>query len=190
MIIGFMGLAGSGKDTCAEYLVQKYDFVRYAFGDKVKDLARCLFDFSEEQLYGSKKEIVDTRWNITPRESFQILGTEFGQFFLNKKFPHLNVPNREFWSKQFEHWYNNEHEKNKSLRVVISDVRFLHEVNTIKNLNGYIIQIIRPSLVITKMYEHLSEMEQNYIPQGLINKTINNDKKKEDLLNKLIKILN
>lgn len=185
-----MGLAGSGKDTCAEYLIKQYGFIRYAFGDKVKDLARCLFGFSEEQLYGNEKEIVDKRWNITPRESFQVLGTEFGQYFLHKEFPRLNVSDREFWSKQFEYWYNNEYKKNRNLRIVITDVRFLHEVKTIKNLNGYIIQIIRPSLIKTKIHNHCSETEQNSIPQTLISKTIYNDKTKEDLFNELKYTLN
>jgi len=185
MIIGFMGLAGSGKDTCAEYLIKEYGFARYAFGDKVKDLARCLFDFSEEQLYGSEKEILDPRWDITPRESFQVLGTEFGQYFLHKELPHLNVPYREFWSKQFEHWYNNEIKKNCNLKVVISDVRFLHEVETIKRLNGFIIKIVRPSLTKTNIHDHCSETEQNSVPEGLISRTIYNNDSKQKLYSKL-----
>ena len=57
-ILGICGKKRSGKDTAGEYLIQKYGYVRYAFGDPVKDVCRVMFKFTEEQLYGDKKEVL------------------------------------------------------------------------------------------------------------------------------------
>ena len=48
-IIGIVGKKGSGKDTAGEYLIEKYGYVRFAFADKVKEVASALFNFSDEQ---------------------------------------------------------------------------------------------------------------------------------------------
>ena len=65
-IIGFLGKKRCGKDTSGDYLIEKYGFVKYAFADPVKQICKILFDFSEDQLYGNKKEGVDFRWYLTP----------------------------------------------------------------------------------------------------------------------------
>ncbi len=39
MLIGFTGLAGSGKDTACDYLVDKYPFVKLSFGDALREMA-------------------------------------------------------------------------------------------------------------------------------------------------------
>ena len=66
IIIGLLGKKRSGKDTSGNYLIEKYNFVKYAFADPVKEICRILFDFSDEQLFGNKKEGVDFRWYLTP----------------------------------------------------------------------------------------------------------------------------
>lgn len=57
-----MGKAGAGKDTAAEYLVRRYGFRRYAFADKLKEVASDLWP---EEFAGSRK----------PRRLLQELGT-------------------------------------------------------------------------------------------------------------------
>lgn len=57
-----MGKAGAGKDTAAGYLVKWYGFRRYAFADKLKEVARDLWP--EEFTSGRK-----------PRRLLQELGT-------------------------------------------------------------------------------------------------------------------
>ena len=37
-ILGITGKKGSGKDTTAEYLIERYGYIRFAFGDKVKEV--------------------------------------------------------------------------------------------------------------------------------------------------------
>ena len=41
-VIGIFGLIGSGKDTAAEYLEQKYGFLHISYGNLVRGLARQL----------------------------------------------------------------------------------------------------------------------------------------------------
>jgi len=48
-----------------------------------------MFDLDNEQLYETKKNIIDIRWNLSPRQIFQRLGTEFGQYILFDIFPEL-----------------------------------------------------------------------------------------------------
>jgi hypothetical protein len=56
MIIAFCGQAGSGKDTAADFLVKNHGFVKVAFADVLKRVCREIFDFSDEQLWGSSAE--------------------------------------------------------------------------------------------------------------------------------------
>ena len=55
MIIGLCGLAGSGKDTVADFLVKDHDFVKVACADPLKRICRDVFGFTDEQLWGSSQ---------------------------------------------------------------------------------------------------------------------------------------
>ena len=50
-IIGLLGTTHSGKDTAGTYLISKHQFVRYAFGDPVKDICQILFSLSDLQIF-------------------------------------------------------------------------------------------------------------------------------------------
>ena len=55
-----------------------------------------------------KKEIVDPRWNISPRQAFQSIGTDYAQYSIYKSLPELEskIPKKTFWVEKFKHWYN------------------------------------------------------------------------------------
>lgn len=133
MIIGFAGKKRSGKDSAAQYLMSKYPFKRYAFGDPVKEICRILFGWNEDQLFGEKKEEI-TSLGISPRESFQKIGTDFGRDGINQLFPNLKIEAGSLWIEIFKR-----SSQNKNL--VISDVRFQNEANAIKELGGHVIYI-------------------------------------------------
>ena len=180
-ILGICGKKRSGKDTAGEYLIQKYGYVRYAFGDPVKDVCRVMFKFTEEQLYGDKKEVLDPRWGITPREAFQKIGTDFGQHFLHKIIPDLTgeVRMRRFWTKHFELWLDEQMKTNPEIKVVITDVRFKHEVKLIKQLGGVVLKIERDTKVNDS---HISETEVENIGANTV---IENNGTLDDLYQKL-----
>lgn len=93
MIIGLCGLAGSGKDTAADSLVLKHGFVKLAFADPLKRIAKEVYGFTDEQLWGpsQNRNDPDPRYPRTTRAKdwAKALGTvtveaikkEFGEDF-------------------------------------------------------------------------------------------------------------
>lgn len=71
-IIGVSGQAGSGKDTVANYLVEKYHFAKIALADPIKHLGYHVFGFSQDQLWGpsdsrngiDERYHADEQWNL------------------------------------------------------------------------------------------------------------------------------
>ena len=189
MIIGLAGKKGSGKDTIAEYLCAQYGFINYGFGDPIKEIGRIMFDFTDEQLYGNKKEIIDSKWGITPRDFFQKFGTEYGQFIMPEHFPSVfdDITPRQFWVKRFWIWYSKEKKRNPELKVVISDVRFVHEFNFIKEKGGYILKVVRD---LENVDNHLSETELDELSTDEYNYIIYNNSSREDLYEKIVDIFN
>ena len=60
------GKSGSGKDTVADYLVQKYNFTKISFADELKRIAKQVFGFSNETLWGPSelRNIPDKRYPL------------------------------------------------------------------------------------------------------------------------------
>jgi hypothetical protein len=52
MILGMCGLAGSGKDTAAKFVIADHGFVPMAFADEMKRICKRVYDFTDEQLWG------------------------------------------------------------------------------------------------------------------------------------------
>ena len=184
-LIGIIGLKNSGKDTVGDYLVSEFGFTKYAFAHPVKQVCKTIFSLSDEQLEDRVlKEKIDPRWGISPREMFQRVGTDFGQFAIFKIFPELKqkLKYRELWVKIFEQWLKD----NSDLNVVITDVRFKHEAAKIKDLGGQIIKINRDTGMTDS---HISEVELNEISQELIDFEIDNNYKLVDLYSQIDKII-
>jgi len=53
-VVAFAGVDGCGKDTAAAEFVSR-GFVRVGFADRIKRLAREIYGFSEQQLFGSTR---------------------------------------------------------------------------------------------------------------------------------------
>lgn len=189
-IIGFLGNKQSGKDTAGNYLVNKYNYTRYAFGDPVKQICKNLFSLTDDQLNDNeKKETVDTRWGIKPREMFQRIGTEFGQFGIFSIFPEIktHIKFRELWTKLFLEWFEKEKQNPDTNNcVVITDVRFKHEIECIKKLGGIIVKINRKS---NNIDQHSSEQELATFPKNLIDYEIDNNNSLVDLYSQLDTII-
>jgi hypothetical protein len=62
-LLGISGLAGSGKDTVANFL-RNLNFVPIALADPLKRICREVFDFTEDQLWGpsASRNKPDTRY--------------------------------------------------------------------------------------------------------------------------------
>jgi len=175
--IALVGNKGSGKDTLADYLVTHKNYIKYNFANPVKEICKIMFGLSYEQLYGNKKDVIDTRWDITPRHIFQQFGTEFGHYKFYDIFPELEskIPSKTLWLKIFESFL----EDNKDKNIVVADVRFQHEVDFLKK---HYFNIIKINRFTESIDSHSSENDISLITN--IDYTIYNNSSKRDLYNK------
>jgi hypothetical protein len=141
MIVGFVGLIGSGKDTAADYLCNVHGFRRDSFANTLKDAVSVIFGWDRTLLEGRTsesrawREQVDAWWserlnlpNLTPRWILQHWGTEVCRQGFHD----------DIWIASLE---------NKMRRttdsIVISDVRFPNEIKAIHDAGGMVIRTKR-----------------------------------------------
>jgi len=142
MIIGLIGKKRVGKTTFSDYLVDKYQFKTIAFADPIKESAKIIFNLTEEQVNGDLKEIIDKRWDLTPRQILQKLGTEGCR----------NIFGQDIWIKRLKMELSKEENNN----IIVSDIRFPNEAEAVKEMGGKLIKIIKSDLPINKD-SHISE---------------------------------
>lgn len=140
-LVGVVGRAGHGKDSIGNVLEVGHGFERDAFARPLKDAARVLWRFTEQQLYGALKERTDPRWGVSPREVLQFLGTEVGREMFPKLMPQIG---ERFWLEHFKLRFEDLTSRQPSARVVVCDVRFPNEAQFIRSLGGVIVKVIRP----------------------------------------------
>ncbi len=151
-IVAFLGPKSVGKDTSADFLIQSYGYTKYALADPMKKAVQILFHFSDDQLWGDKKEIVDPFWKVSPREIMQFIGIDVLFDELGNRFPHLNKINgKTFYIRTFELCVQEHHMG----LFVISDLRMQEDVTALKKMGAIIIRIVRPDLDSTDA--HVSE---------------------------------
>lgn len=160
--IAFGYRKGYGKDFCANYLVQKYGFKRLAFADPLKDAARALFGFSEAQLYGDLKEVEDSFWGFSPRWLLQRLGTDtlrntFGEICVKEGKWHPAEINQ-IWVRAL---LRKRAQVTRGPGVVITDLRFLNEFDSLQKEGAVTVKVIRPLSELGNPTQdvHASEVE-------------------------------
>jgi hypothetical protein len=138
MLIGLVGLIGSGKDTVADRMVQVHRYKRDSFAKSLKDATADIFGWDRTLLEGQTKdsrawrEQKDTFWSekfgktVTPRWILQYFGTEVCRGNMLDS----------IWIDSFVARYKGE-------KTVISDTRFVNEIKTIRELGGKIILVKR-----------------------------------------------
>jgi len=176
MIIGVTGHKYNGKDTVADYYVKHYGYVKLSFANPLKKVAKILFNFNDRQLYGDLKEEVDARWDITPRQAMQFIGTEMVRDNIGKLLPHIG---NDFWAYSTIQHIKEELLINPHSKFIISDVRFPNEVEMLrsvvidsKKIPSRIIRVKRPSVPMNESSLHESEIHINNL---LVDEEIIND---------------
>ena len=141
MLIGIIGLKGSGKDTAGDFLAKEYGFEKQSFANALKDVVSVLFNWDREMLEGStpesreQREIADPWWSEklgmtwTPRYALQYMGTD--------------VLRKQFFDGMWVSSVENKIATNPNTDFVITDVRFPNEMKMIKDNGGHLIQITR-----------------------------------------------
>tara|TARA_Y100000114_G_scaffold60719_1_gene55723 strand:+ start:989 stop:1624 length:636 start_codon:yes stop_codon:yes gene_type:complete len=181
MLIGIVGLIGSGKDTVANRLVEKHGYIRDSFAKSLKDAVSSMFNWDREMLEGNTtssrhwREQPDKFWSerfgkpVTPRWVLQHFGTEVMR---GKMYDGI--------------WVDSCIGRYKGQNTVISDTRFINEIKTIRAHGGIILCVKRGTLPTKKEMQdkgaHQSEwdwLENDY------EITINNDGSLDDLYAKV-----
>lgn len=168
-LIAFIGPKSSGKSTLANLMPLAW--TRTSFSEPIKVMVESLLLFQGvdrhtiyKMIYGDLKETPTPFLNNrSPRHVMQTLGTEWRELI-----------DRNLWIDIWTRTYGNKK------KIIIDDLRFFHEAERIKFLNGKIIRISRPEIHNSDF--HISELEQNQITADF---TIYNDSTPENMLTQL-----
>jgi hypothetical protein len=171
-IIGIAGKARSGKDTVASLLWVHGGYTRLAFADPVKMATQAMFGLTRAQTWDDElKEIPIARWGLSPRQMFQLVGTEcvkpiFGDDIWIKRM----LVDMEFLGED---------------NIVIPDVRFETEADFIRMSGGKILHLVRPG--VQSVAKHVSESGVKVVEGDL---AIVNDGTMEDLGARVLTLIN
>jgi hypothetical protein len=141
MLIGVIGLIGSGKGAFSEYLIERKNFKKLSFADPVKDAASAIFGWDRDLLQGDTQESRDWRekedkeWSqvfgekFTPRSALQQIGTEIGRNYFHP----------DLWLHSLRIRY----QKIGKANAIIDDCRFPNEINFINSIGGKLFVVER-----------------------------------------------
>ena len=138
MLIGVVGLIGSGKGTVSDRLVQKHKFRKDSFAKSLKDAVSSMFNWDREMLEGKTdesrgwREKPDAFWSkrfgkdVTPRWVLQYFGTE-----VMRQGMHDSI------------WIDSCMARYDGKPTVIADTRFENEIKIIREMGGTILLVKR-----------------------------------------------
>lgn len=181
-IISLTGNMGVGKDTMADYMVEKYGFVKISMADPFKRIAKEIYEFSDEQLWGpsSARNQEDKRYPrsdgtyLTARIVTQLLGNELSRlaypetWIVYLKRVLAKVQDGYFYSEK-QGPYQIEGKKSSYTGIIVSSCRFRNEIEAVKEMGGIGVRLTRPALstegfLTTGLQNHITETEQLAIP--------------------------
>lgn len=176
MIIGIHGKKRSGKDTCADYLVEKYGFEKISFADPVRDALYALNPIVDcYQGARRYRDVIDKFGYEQAKDFFPDIrrllvdmGTAVGRELIDEDL-WVNMLARKLELKK---------------NYVASDVRFINEACYIRDWGGPIIRVIRASTDVPA--KHISEEP---LPGHLVDHMLYNDSSLSDLYGTLDHII-
>lgn len=167
VIIGIHGKARSGKTTAANYLIEKYGFMRMSFADALKEAANMIFGIPVEDLYSDKK---------TPfvRDVLQKLGTDC-----------CRALDPDVWVKAISRRLTELNAHKPNAKIVIDDIRFFNEAFMLKY--AWHAEVIKlklgheDDLTTEEQKNHQSEVDMDHVAENFFNAIYTNNGTKEDL---------
>jgi hypothetical protein len=165
MIVAISGLAGSGKDALADFLIASHGFHRLALADPLKHFCQRVFGFSDGQLWGpsARRSECAPGSTVTARLALQTLGTDWGRAL-----------DEDIWARMGVRMALEKVSEGK--RVVVPDVRFSNELGHLRDAGAYCVRVRRRGSGLTgREAEHASEREQEQIDDASFHQVIDND---------------
>jgi len=159
MIIGLTGYAQSGKDTVAKILVEQYGFTRIAFADKIREFlyeTNPMFDSIAGEPMFVKARVDRDGWDEAKKSP------HIRRLLQNSGVAARKIFGESFWVDQV---LNN---LDPADNIVITDVRFVNEADSIKllcrftNQDAQIWRIKR--IGVAAVNGHVSEHEMDGYP--------------------------
>ena len=170
MIIGFAGRIGSGKDTCAHRLLDRYGFSRVSFAEALKVevatkfnrtlRAHLLMVNSNIRAADAAGKMTEVAWEAqihkilwlerdgVTRAILQEMGTDVRR-----------ADDPEYWIKQ---WDKAVDKAGEGAQIVVTDVRFPNELDALRRRGGKLVRVERPSLPPLGKTPHPSENSLDY----------------------------
>lgn len=166
------GEAGSGKSSAARGLIYRLRYQRVSIAEPLKILVQGLFQFGDEQVFGSSDErnAPDLRYPrgqghdrtyLTPREALQRVGEAVRDCYENT-------------------WIDMARDRVRKLRThgfsaVIDDARYENELLGFRADGALIVKIRRPGArLVGEAANHSSEAELRGLPDELFDAVIEN----------------
>lgn len=190
-----LGSAGAGKDTMADRLVAKHEFVKIGMADEIKRACQRFFDFTDDQLWGpsESRSLPDARYplnsgtgHLTARYALRLLGTEFGRACYQDVW--IDQVLRTIKQLESGGYY---YDQKSGLRVmsaacspaivpktnvVIPDVRFCNELAAIRAVGGKVVRIVRVKAgEVPSAFAHASEVEVMGLPHSDFDYVVENN---------------
>ncbi len=158
ILVACSGKAGTGKDTVGKYLEEEMYFMSFSFAYALKQIIAIIFDWPFDVLLASNDETRKLRESLRPRviggktwnyrNALQFIGTDL---FRDKFSPTI-------WTDIID--LKIEPLLQRGVNVVITDARFITELDMVKAKGGVSILLWRKeSDLVPLPGEHVSENE-------------------------------
>lgn len=196
-IVGFTGVAGSGKDTAAQALVGR-GWVRIGLADPLKRACQEWFGWPDALLWGAselRSHPDAARGGLTPRHALQHLGTGFGRACWADTWVDLLLRDAERvtsggWSYSPESGAVSARASGRfappASGVVVTDVRFANEVDAIRRAGGRVLRVERRGAgLVGAAASHASERE---IARLVVDGVLYNDRSIEELHESVLRL--
>ena len=158
-LIGLVGRSRVGKDTAADFLRGTHEVRRLS--QPVKDACKVLYGWSDAEVEGPAKEVIDPTHRITPRLAMVHL-TQSIRTFMDAEF---------FTRRLFDAW-------DGQTPIVIPDVRYEHDIRAIRQKGGITIKITRANAPRHDFEFGIDDLETDY--------EVSNDGTVEEFKNKIM----
>ena len=143
VIIGLAGRKRVGKDSIADILKGEFGFGSDSFAAPFRNFVYQLIGAAQDQEI-DKEKIID--WiGVSPRHLMQTLGNGWGRKMIHREIWINALRNRLTLSRSY--W-----------PLVITDVRYENEAQTVRDMGGWIVHVRRPQLPYTDMHESESDL--------------------------------